>query len=172
MRSIKRLCCSFFETSSQYFSKMMPWATKKSLEGRTIPEKLPVLFFGAEAHHVFNSGPVIPTPVEDDDFAARGKSFNVALRVDLRPLPFRGRWERYDAKDTRADALHDPFDDATFAGSIPSFKKDDYARVGRLYPLLKRDQFNLQLEHLGFVVFLANLRLSSASSGFRLLLEM
>src|SRR5215471_11551181 len=62
-------------------------ADQKALKRWAVPEKLPVLFLGTKAHHVFNSGAVIPASVEDDDFTSGGQLFNVALRMELRLLP-------------------------------------------------------------------------------------
>jgi hypothetical protein len=80
--------------------------------------------------------------------------------MELCLLPLGRRRESGHAKDTRADALHDALDNAAFAGSVSSFEKNDNARVGRLDPLLKLDELNLQLENLGLVLFLADLLLA------------
>ena len=61
-------------------------ADQKALEDGTVPQKLPVLFLGTKAHHVLNSGAVIPAAVEDDDFTPGGQLFNVALSMELRLL--------------------------------------------------------------------------------------
>src|SRR5215468_6376829 len=93
-------------------------ADQKTLEGWTVPKKLLVLFLGTKAHYVFNSGTVIPAPIEDDDFTSRWQLFNVALRMELGLLPFGRRGEGYHAKDARTHALHDALDHSAFAGSI------------------------------------------------------
>src|SRR5581483_6171935 len=112
-------------------------ADQKRLEGGTIPEKLPVLIFGTKSHHVLNPGAVIPTPVEDDDFTPGGQLLNVALGMELRFLPIVRRGEGDDAKNARADTLHDALDHATFPGSVSSFKKDDNPGIRRLDPVLE-----------------------------------
>src|SRR5271157_207849 len=61
-------------------------ADQKALKRWAVPQKLPVLFLGTEAHHVLNSGAVVPAPVEDDDFTPGGQLFNVALGMELRLL--------------------------------------------------------------------------------------
>ena len=118
-------------------------ADQKPLKRWTVPEKLPVLFLGTKAHHVLNSGAVIPAPVEDDDFTSSGESFNVALSMELRLLPLGRRGEGHHAKDARADTLHDALDHAAFAGSVSSFENDHDAGVGGLDPVLELDQLNL-----------------------------
>ena len=118
-------------------------ADQKALEDGTVPEKLPVLFLGTKAHHVLNTGAVIPAPVEDDDFTSGGQLFNVALSMELRLLPLGRRGEGDHAKDARADTLHDALDHAAFAGSVSSFENDHNAGVGRLDPVLELDQLNL-----------------------------
>ena len=60
-----------------------------------------MLLLGAEAHHVFDAGPVVPAAVEDHDLAGRGKVLDVALHVELRLLAVRGRGQR-DERETRA----------------------------------------------------------------------
>ncbi len=73
-------------------------ADQKALEDGTVPEKFPVLFLGTKAHHVLNTGAVIPAPVEDDDFTSGGQLFNVALGRELRLLPLGWRGEGYHAE--------------------------------------------------------------------------
>src|SRR6185369_5527491 len=111
-------------------------AYQKSLERWAVPEKFSVLFLATKVHYVLNTGAVVPAPVEDDNFASGGQLFDVALSMELRFLPVGRCGERDDTKDARADALHDAFDDAAFAGSIPSLENDDNAGVRRLNPLL------------------------------------
>ena len=46
-------------------------------------EEAAVLRFGAEAHHIFDPGPVVPAAVEDHDFARGRKMRHIALQVEL-----------------------------------------------------------------------------------------
>jgi hypothetical protein len=131
--------------------------SQKRLERWTVPEKFPVLFLSTKAHHILNTGAVIPAPVEDDDFTSGGQVFNVALSMELQLLPLGRRGEGDHAKDARADTFHNALNYAAFAGSISSFENDDNTDVGRLDPLLELDQFNLQLEKFGLVVFFVDL---------------
>src|SRR5208337_1346242 len=58
-------------------------ADNEVFEDGTAFEKLLVFLLGAEPHHMLDPGAVVPAPVADDDFSARGQMLNVALRVDL-----------------------------------------------------------------------------------------
>src|SRR6266536_3572945 len=51
-----------------------------------ILEEFLVLLVGAEAHHMLDARPIIPTAVENDDFACCGKMSHIALEVHLRFL--------------------------------------------------------------------------------------
>jgi len=102
-----------------------------------------VLFLATKAHHVFNTGAVIPAAVEDDDFTSGGELFKVTLNMELRLLSFGWRGEGSHAKNSRADALHNALNDATLAGSVPSFKKNDNSGVARLDSVLNFDQLKL-----------------------------
>ena len=78
---------------------------------RTALQKAVILLFGAEAHHVLHPGAVIPTAVEDNDFAPVRKMLDVALPVQLRLLALRGCRKSNQAEDPRADALQDALDE-------------------------------------------------------------
>src|SRR5262249_9566263 len=80
-----------------------------------------MLLLVAKAHHVFDTGAVVPTPIEDDDFARCREVRHVTLNVHLRFLAVRWRWQRYQTKDPRADALGDGADSAALSGAIASF---------------------------------------------------
>ena len=157
MRSRKRLCCSFSDTSSQYFSRTTPWLTRKASKVGMSLRNSPVLFSRTKAHHILNTGAVVPAPVEDNNFTSGGQLFNVALSMELRLLPLGRRGEGDDAKDARADTLHDALNHAAFSGSVSSFENDDNAGVGRLHPVLELDELNLLLEKFGLVLFFADL---------------
>ena len=133
-------------------------ADQKALEDGTVPQKFPVLFVGTKAHHILNTGAVIPASVKDDDFTSGGQLFNVALGRELRLLPLSRRGEGDHAKDARADTLQDALDHAALTRSVSSFENDHNAGVGRPNPVLELDQLNLQLENLGLVLIFADLR--------------
>jgi hypothetical protein len=51
--------------------------------GRTYLEESIVLFVRAKPHHSLNAGTVIPTPVQNNDFAPRRKMLEISLKVHL-----------------------------------------------------------------------------------------
>src|SRR5215471_2717938 len=56
------------------------------LTNRSILEEFLILLVGAETHHVLDASPIVPTSVENDDFARRWKMRHIALEVHLRFL--------------------------------------------------------------------------------------
>src|SRR5262245_9761388 len=109
----------------------------------------------AAPHHVLDTGPVVPAPVENDDFASGREVLQVALHVDLRLLPIGRRWQRDDAEHPGAEALSERANRAALPRAIASFEDDDYAEPFLLYPPLEMAQPHLQfLERLlVFVLF-------------------
>src|SRR5271154_1910358 len=55
-------------------------------------KELAVLLRSAESHHIFDAGPVVPTPIEDHNLTRGGKMRNVALHVHLTLLAIRRGW--------------------------------------------------------------------------------
>src|ERR1700716_3507476 len=88
-----------------------------------------VLALGAESHHVFDAGAVVPAAIEDDDLAGRRKALDVALHEQLRFLSIRRRRQGDRAKHPRAHALGEGLDGSAFAGRIASLEHDDDARA-------------------------------------------
>src|SRR5262245_37217127 len=84
------------------------------------------LFLRAEAHDALDACAVVPTAIEDGDFAPRGEVRDIALKVHLSLLALGRRRQCDDVKDPRADALRDRLDSAPLAGAIASF--EHYAR--------------------------------------------
>jgi len=60
------------------------------LKFRADLEEAPVLFLSAEAHDIFDAGPVVPTAVEDHDLASGREMRHVTLRIHLRFFTVRG----------------------------------------------------------------------------------
>src|SRR3954453_17489159 len=50
---------------------------------RTAIKKTTMLFFAAEAHHIFHARAVVPTSVKNHDFAGSGKVLHVTLKIHL-----------------------------------------------------------------------------------------
>ena len=102
MRALNRRSCSLLPTSSQSLIRMMPLWIDLFLEHRGHLEEALVLLVGAEPHHAFDAGPVVPAPVEDHDLAGGGKMLHVALHVHLALLAVGRRRQRHEAEDARA----------------------------------------------------------------------
>ena len=99
----------------------------------------------AETHHVLDAGAVVPTAVENHDFAGCREVRHVPLKVDLRFLAVGRRRQRDQPKHTRADTLGDGFDRPTLTRSIPSFEKNDNTESLVLDPLLKLTELCLKV---------------------------
>src|SRR6516164_4060003 len=88
------------------------------LDLRTHDQKLPMLLFGSKTHDVLDAGAVVPTAVEDDDFAGGGKMRDVALEEDLRSFAIGGCRQRNHAEYAWADPAGDRLDGAALAGRV------------------------------------------------------
>ncbi len=99
----------------------------------------------AEPHHIFNAGAVVPTAVENHDFAGRRKMLHIALHIHLGFLPVGGRRQCHHPEHTRADAPGERLDGAALPGSVASLESDDDAGARCLHPLLQSAKLNLEL---------------------------
>src|SRR5262245_23562748 len=95
------------------------------------------LIQAAEAHHALNTGPVVPTAVEDHDFTARRQMGQVALNIHLRLFAVRRCRQCNHTEDTRAYPLSNGFDRTAFACAIASFEDNTDLGAAALDPLLK-----------------------------------
>jgi hypothetical protein len=77
----------------------------RRLDSRSHLKETLGLVWGAEAHDPFDTGPVVPTPVEDDDLASRRQVRDVPLDVHLRLLALGRSRQGYDAENRRAHAI-------------------------------------------------------------------
>ena len=75
-----------------------------------------MLFGSAEAHHLLDVRSVIPTPVEQHDFASRRQQRHVTLEIPFCLLSLGGLRERLGTHDSRAGPLADALDNAALAG--------------------------------------------------------
>ena len=103
------------------------------------------LLLRGEAHHPFDPGAVVPTPIEDDDFACRRQMRDVSLDIHLRFLPLGRRGQRHHAKHPRADAFGDRLDRAALAGAVAPLEDDANLQSLMDHPLLQLDQLDMQL---------------------------
>ena len=97
-------------------------------------QKAPHILFADEAHDILNAGAVVPTAVENDDFAGGREMLDVALKIHLRFLTIGRRWQRHDPEDARAHPFGDGFDGAALACGVAALKQDDDARSFRPSP--------------------------------------
>src|SRR6516225_3604040 len=100
---------------------------------------------GAETHHIFDAGAVVPAAVEDDDFSCGREMFDVTLHEYLGLLPVGWRRQRDDAEDPRADTSGDRLDRAALASGVAALEDDDDAQPLGLHPVLQMAELDLQL---------------------------
>src|SRR5262249_54124607 len=118
------------------------------LKQRTGTQELAVFVLGAELHDVLDPGAVVPTAIEQDDFAPRRQLGDVALKIPLAALAFRRRAERHDAADARVQALDNALDDPSFAGRVAALEEDDDLEAVQPDPFLQLDELELQMGEL------------------------
>src|SRR5262249_44099775 len=103
-----------------------------------------VLFLGAEAHHEFNSGPIVPAAIENDDLSRRREVLHVSLHVHLGLFTIRRGGQRDQPEDARTDTLGDGPDGATLAGAIAPLKYDHHAQALVFDPILQFAKLGLE----------------------------
>ena len=96
------------------------------LEERGVLQECLVFLAGAEAHHMLDASPVVPTAVENDDFTRRRKVGDIALGVQLGFLAFGRLGQGYMLEDARTDPFPDALDGASFARGVTSLKHDNH----------------------------------------------
>src|SRR5262249_34957727 len=97
----------------------------------------------AKPHHALDAGAVVPTAIEQNDFAGRRQMADVALKIPLRALALAGRGERDDAAHARVQALGNALDDAAFSGRIASLEQHDHSELLVNDPVLELDELAL-----------------------------
>src|SRR5215467_9006019 len=113
-----------------------------------------MLFLGAEAHHVFHPGAVVPAPVKDYDLPGCRETLYIALNVHLGLLSIRRGRQSYQPENAGADALRDGAYRPAFTSSIAPLEDDDHSEPFILDPILKLAE--LLLEPAKFLlIFLA-----------------
>src|SRR5262249_36157523 len=124
-----------------------------------------MLFFGTKTHHILDAGAVVPTAVEDDDFAGCGKMRDVALEVDLRFFAIGRCRQRNHAEYAWTDPAGDRLDGAALAGRVTPLEHDDNPQALLLDPILEPAEVNLQLAQIAFVGFAREFRTTAVSVG-------
>src|SRR6187551_3160190 len=104
-----------------------------------------------ESHHLFDTRPVVPGPVEQDDLTPRRQLRYIALVVPLPALPVGGCRQRGYPRNARAQIFRDALDRPTLAGSVTTFENDHDPGPGFPGPFLKPHKFRLKAEELGLI---------------------
>src|SRR5262249_10504471 len=100
-------------------------ANQHVLEWEDVLEKALVFARRAEAHNVFDAGPIVPATVEQYHFMGSRQIRNVALKVPGIPFSVGRHAERNNAGLARTEVLDNPLDRAILPARIPAFKYDD-----------------------------------------------
>ena len=104
-----------------------------------------------ESHHLLDTRPVVPGPVEQDDLTPRRQVRHIALVVPLPALPLGGCRQRGYPRDAGAQIFGDAFDGPTLARSIATFEDDHDPGPGFPGPFLQSHEFRLKAEKFGLV---------------------
>src|SRR5258708_2537597 len=124
-----------------------------SFDRRAQFEKLPMLLLAAKAHHIFHPRSVVPTPIEDHDFAGGREMLHVTLQVHLRLLAVGRRRQRDEAEYPRAYALSNGLNRSAFAGRVAALEHDYHAQALVFHPFLEFTKLSLELAQFRLVLF-------------------
>ncbi len=103
------------------------------------------MLFGGKIHHIFDAGAIVPTAIEDHDFAGSWKVRDIALKIHLAFLAVARRRKRHDTEDARTDAPGDCLDRAALAGGVAALECDDDSQSFGFDPSLQVAQLDLKL---------------------------
>ena len=141
-------------TSSQNLIKLDATIGDEFLHNRADLQKALILLFRAKAHHIFDTGSVIPTAIENHNLTRSREVLHEALQIVLRLLAVRWCRQRDDAENARAHALCKGLDRTAFSRSIAALKDDNDAQPFMPHPFLQLADFDLKFAQFLFV-FLA-----------------
>ena len=79
----------------------MPERTNISSKYWTGTKELLIFVLVAELHYALDPGAIVPTSIEQNDFATRREFSDVALKIPLASFTTRRRAERNDTADAR-----------------------------------------------------------------------
>src|SRR5258705_4085721 len=119
-------------------------------DGR-LPQEPRMLLRRTESHHLLDTPPVVPGPVEQDDLTPRRQVRHIALVVPLPALPLGGCRQRGYPRDARAQILGDALDGPTLARGVATFEDDHDPGPGFPGPFLEPHEFRLKVEQFGSV---------------------
>src|SRR5829696_6139027 len=83
------------------------------------------VFLFCVAHDALDTGAIVPAAIEDHDFAAGRKMFDITLQEELCPVTFGRRAQRDDAEGSQTDSFRHPPNQAALAGRVAAFENDD-----------------------------------------------
>ena len=95
------------------------------LEFRAGAQKFLVFLVGAESHHPFHPGPVVPAAVKEDHLTGSRQMRHIALKIPLGFLFLGGGTQRNHPGKARIQAFGDAFDRAALPGGIATFEQDN-----------------------------------------------
>src|SRR6185369_7490866 len=116
------------------------------------PQEQRMLLRRTESHHLLDTRPVVPGPVEQDDLTPRRQVRDIALVVPLPALPLGGCRQRGYPRDARAQIFGDALDGPALARGVATFKDDHDPGPGFPGPFLEPHEFGLKAEKFGSVV--------------------
>src|SRR6476620_3859811 len=104
-----------------------------------------------ESHHLLDTRPVVPGPVEQDDLTPRRQVRDIALVVPLPAFPLGGCRQRGYPRDARAQIFGDALDGPPLARGVATFEDDHDPGPGFPGPFLEPHEFRLKAEKFGLV---------------------
>ena len=153
MRASNRRCLLLLAHLEPKLDKDDPAIDDVFLDDRAVLQETPILLLRAEAHHALHAGAVVPTAVEDHDFAGSRKVLHVTLQVHLRLFAVRRSRQRDESEDARAHAFGDRLDGPALAGRVAPLEDHDHPQSLELHPLLQAAEFGLELAQFLLVLF-------------------
>ncbi len=115
-------------------------------------QELFVLLGRAVPHHPLDAGPVVPRPVEEPHLTPRREVAHVALEEPLALLALRRHAERDHLGASWIEVFEEPFDRATLASSVATLENQHQLVAGRLDPVLRLEQLDLEVTLERFVL--------------------
>src|SRR6056297_1476344 len=106
---VKPLQLRFLSNRQKELEERNAFPDQHRLELRRLSQKVREFGFAAKSHHPFNTGPVVPGPVEQYDFTGTGQVLHVPLEIPVSALSF--GWVRRCARTrmSRVQMLHGAF---------------------------------------------------------------
>src|SRR5262249_11813231 len=126
-------------------------------KNRRLPQEQRMLLPRTKTHHLLNTRPVVPGPIEQDDLTARRQMRDIALVIPLPTLPLGGYRQRGYPHDTRTQIFSDPLDGPTLARSVTTLEDNHDPGPGFAGPFLKPDKLRLKTKKFSLINNLGDL---------------